>query len=68
MKAPSTPRELIIWWLDHIKETDPEARKEVINACESNKEMRTFYVGLAKNSWTSYSDANRIGGYQWGVL
>lgn len=69
MNQPSTARELINWWLDHIREDDSEARNEVLRACEADKEMRIFYVDLAKKAWTNYSDSNTLGGtYQWGVL
>lgn len=68
MSAPSTARELIDWWLDHINETDGEARREVIRACEDDKELRIFYVDLAKKAWTEYSETNILNKqYQFGA-
>ena len=44
LKEGLADREKINLWLDHIQESDPVCRNEVIEHCAKDKEARAYYV------------------------
>lgn len=46
VKQQATDRDKVNKWLDHINETDPSCRNEVLEQCSKDPEARAFYVGL----------------------